>query len=61
MRVVEKIEWLPRAGYTQAGLWRVEYWENDTRTYRHYAKWKGKDALAIYALFMKEQTNGNRT
>ncbi len=56
---VESVEWLPGAGYTQSGLWRVAYRnENNNLTYRHYAHWKGKDALAIYTRFMKEQTNG---
>lgn len=59
---VESIEWLPGAGYTERGLWRVAYWnEHNNRTYRHYAHWRGRDELAIFTLFMKEQTNGTRT
>ena len=58
MREIEKIEWLPGAGYTQMGLWRVAYRnESNNLTYRHYAHWKGSDELAIYTRFMKEQTN----
>jgi hypothetical protein len=52
---VEQIEWLPRAGYTQMGLWRVAYRnEVGIRTYRHYAHWKGKDELDILVRFMKD-------
>lgn len=56
---VEEIKWLPGAGYTQSGLWRVTYRdENNQRTYRHYAHWRGKDELAIFAYVMKGQMNG---
>jgi hypothetical protein len=55
---VESIKWLAGAGYTGRGLWRVTYQDDTgTRTYRHYAHWKGRDELGIYALFMKEQAN----
>ena len=58
MREVEAIQWLPGAGYTQRGLWRVTYRnKHNVLTYRHYAHWRSKDELGIYALFLKEQTN----
>lgn len=57
--MVEDIKWLPGAGYTQMGLWRVTYRDRcNIRTYRHYAHWKGNDELAIFIRFIKEQTNG---
>ena len=62
MREIESIEWLPGAGYTQKGLWRLAYRNEDNiLTYRHYAHWRGKDELSIFVLFMKEQTNGTCT
>lgn len=57
---VERIEWMPRAGYTEMGMWRVTYRDEDnTLTYRHYAHWKGRDELEIFTLLMKEQDNAN--
>ncbi len=53
---VESIEWMAGAGYTGSGLWRVTYQDDTgTRTYRHYAHWKGRDELDIYVLLKKEQ------
>lgn len=58
MSEVERIEWLPGVGYTDRGMWRVTFrGETNTLTYRHYAHWKGRDELEIYALLMKEQAN----
>lgn len=52
---IESITWLAGAGYTERGLWRVTYRnEEGTRTFRHYAHWRGRDELDILALFMKE-------
>ena len=52
---VESITWLPGAGFTQRGLWRVLYKNADgQRFYRHYAHWKGSDELAIYTKFIEE-------
>lgn len=61
---VERIEWLPGAGYNlnpkERGMWRVTYRdESNTLTYRHYAHWKGRDELEIFTLLMKEQTNAS--